>query len=477
MATDRSITDELSSFVAEADCTDLTPEVVRSTTMHIIDWFGCVLAGSRSETGRIALSSRLNGCKGGGSTMIGNDHTVSPSSAALANGIMSHSVELDDVDRLSLAHPGVTIIPAALAVAEQLKCSGQNLILAVALGYEIFSRIGQAIVPECYRRGWHSTGICGIFGAATACSKLLGAAASEVQSALGNAGTLAAGLQQYAHEGAMSKCLHAGHAASLGLIAADISVCGLTGAHFILEGESGVLKIFAPSKYSHADDLPTAANQILDSLPVTGTKRAWRILKTSFKPYACVRPFHPAVQELLSLMNRERLSADSIESIVVRTNMIPYKYFAGDSIPTPYAAMLNIKYTLALVAATGRADHRVFTEEALRRPEVIRLASRVQILEDPNLSRKLPGSLTACVIDVVRTDRGRILRSEPAYALGDPENPMTEPALEEKFKDLGGDAIGPADTIRILASLRDLQNIEDVAVFMSELRRALCITQ
>jgi 2-methylcitrate dehydratase PrpD len=460
---ENTISKQLAGFISEIKYEDLPKDVVEEVKWRIIDWSGCALAGSISEVGRIAVKFAEEVSGKSLSTVVGYHTRLSPASAAFINGMVSHSIEMDDVDRASLAHPGVVIIPTAISLAEALGLGGKELISAVAVGYEVMSRVGQALMPEAYRCGWHSTGVCGVIGAAAAAAKILNLSIDNIASAIGHAGTLATGLQQYAHDGAMSKCLHVGHAASMGINAACLARDGLLGASRIFEGTSGVCRMFAPERFSKEDEIPSLVyHYILKDLPGNSNTQDWRITQTSSKPYACVRPFHSAVQELLRIIKENKLVPEDIDQIYVKTNVIPSKYFSGDYVPSGYAAMLNIKYSLSIAVVKGAAGHKEFCDEVLHNPTVHDVARRVKVSDDPTLSNLLPKTLTSCVIDVIQTSSGQKFHGHPEYAHGDPEDPMTPKELEDKFYILASDVLPREKAKSLLMELKHLHEKKNV---------------
>src|SRR3990172_1784867 len=227
----------LAEVLAAPRHADLPAEVREATSRSILDWLGSVLAGSAERPARLAqrVVARLG---------VSDEATVfgagraSAALAALANGVSSHILELDDIHKGSTVHGAAPIIPAALAVAEREHRSGRDFLAAVAVGYEAALRIGEAGNPSHYRY-WHPTGTAGTFGAAAAAGSLLALTADELVEALGSAGTQAAGLWEFNADGAMSKHLHPGKAAFNGVLSADLARAGFTGARRILEGERG----------------------------------------------------------------------------------------------------------------------------------------------------------------------------------------------------------------------------------------------
>lgn len=228
---------KFASFIYQTNYSDLSSEVIEFTKLCVIDWFGNAIGG-RNEAPIQMISEFIHEMGGNPkSTCIPGGFT-SPMSAAFINGAASHILELDDIHKASIIHAATVVIPAALSVAEAEKKSGKELLTAIAIGYEICYRIGEAVSPSHYYY-WHNTATCGTFGAVAATAKLLNLTEEQIIHALGSAGTQAAGLWEFIEDGAMSKQLHPGKAAMNGVIAGYLAQKGFTGATHILEGKRG----------------------------------------------------------------------------------------------------------------------------------------------------------------------------------------------------------------------------------------------
>ncbi|MHB8947298.1 MAG: MmgE/PrpD family protein, partial [Bacillota bacterium] len=235
---EQTLSQKLAGFIATMDGKSLPEPAMEATRRAVLDWFGSAIAGSTSTPARMMLAVVKKLGHDPQATLVPSGERLPATSAALYNGAASHVVELDDVHRASITHPGAAVIPAALAVGELVKADGRSFLTAVAAGYEAGIRVGEAVTPSHYRY-FHTTGTAGTFGAAAAAAKLLGLDADGIASALGSAGTQAAGLWEFLADGAMSKHLHPGKAAMNGILSALLAREGFTSASRILEGERG----------------------------------------------------------------------------------------------------------------------------------------------------------------------------------------------------------------------------------------------
>lgn len=232
-----TLTEQLAAALAP-----VTPDVLDAATLatarrFVLDWLASALAGTATDAGRILIAEGET--RGAGpASVLGLAAGRDPETAALVNGGLSHIVEMDDLDRASVVHPGTVVIPAALAAAETIGADGRAFLTAVVVGYEAALRVGAAVGRSHYAY-FHNTATCGVFGAAAAVGSLHGLDAEALTWAFGNAGSIAGGLWQFNRDGAMTKHLHAGRAAANGLLAARLAARGFTGARAILEGPQG----------------------------------------------------------------------------------------------------------------------------------------------------------------------------------------------------------------------------------------------
>jgi 2-methylcitrate dehydratase PrpD len=237
-----------------------------------------------------------------GGVIIGTKERAPYVYSALANGTSSHAIEMDDVNNEASLHPGVVVFPAALATSEMVEATGKKFIEAVVLGYEVMIRLGKALGPEnSYKRGFHPTGTCGPFGSSVAASKILGLGEKGLLSALGIAGSQAAGSMEYLAQGAWTKRFHAGWAAYSGMIAAQLARKGFRGPTSIIEGRDGFLHA-----YSNGAD----ASKVLE-----GIGSGFEILRTSVKPHACCRYMQPPIDGVLKIVRENDLQPDQIQRV------------------------------------------------------------------------------------------------------------------------------------------------------------------
>jgi 2-methylcitrate dehydratase PrpD len=435
----------LAEFTADVDGARLPAPVVEISKMCLLDWLGSAIGGSRMPPGPKVLSvvEMLGGNPQ--ATLVPGGQRLPVTSATLYNGAVSHIVELDDVHRGSILHPAAPIIPAALACAELVGASGSDFLAAVVAGYEVGIRIGESVTPSHYRY-WHTTGTCGTFGAAAASAKLLGLDAAGIASALGSAGTQAAGLWEFLADGAMSKHLHPGKAAMNGILSALLAREGFTAATRILEGERGFFRAMA-AEYD--------ASRIQ-----AGLGESYKILENSFKVHASCRHTHPAIDVVLDLVRQRPVHPEDVASVRVETYSVALDITAEREPKTLYSAKFSLPFCVALAICRKSASLVQFNDENLNNREIRELMQRVELVVDPALEARYPARWPARV--TLRFKDGASLSGETEAPRGDPENPLTTADFEEKFRGLSQPVVGSELAEELIPRVHALDTLSDI---------------
>lgn len=369
--------------------------------------------------------------------------------AALALGTLGNVLEMDDLHRASILHPGDAICAAGLATALRQPVSGPELLSAITRGYDVAIRVGVAAAAGGYTPFYNSS-TCGVFGAAITCADLAGLDAEGMADALGQAGMQAAGIWQCRLEPTFSKQLATAHAARAGVFAAELAAAGFPGARAILTGEMG----FFASYYPEADQ---------SALTVP---RAWAITEMSFKPYPACRHTHSAISAMLDL--REEGMDGAVERIDIHTHSAALEFCDQPHPTNPNAARFSLQHAVATAALRGAPAISDFEGDALNNPDIEVLRACIHVHIDDVIDAAFPRDYGARIV-VRMQDGTRIERACPA-AWGDPENPMRDADLVAKFHanaSHGGLSLRAADTL--VHAIMDLPD----AINMSALRAAL----
>lgn len=442
-APSRTAAGSLAEFCDGLHWEALEPAVRARTIELLLDLIGVALAGSRQLSSAPAAEVALKLGGQGDASLIGAQQSTSAVWAALANGTAAHAVELDDVTTESSLHPGVAVIPAALAVAEELAAPPVAMLEAIVAGYEVTMRVGNALNPaSAYARGFHPTGVAGVFGATMAVGRLLGLDAEALTNALGIAGTLAAGSLEYLADGAWTKRLNPGWAGHAGITAAYLARSGFSGPATVFEGRLGVLHAFS--------EAPLPERLLAD------LGQPLQIMRVSIKPYACCRYNHGLIDCVLQLASTHRLKPEDVEHMrlgvlsggaLLVADPIDQKRAPQSVVDAqfsaPYAA------AAALVFGTGGID--AYSTARLHDPMLRELMARTDCYRDPTLDAPYPRRWPAAAEIHLRD--GRVVSTRVEFATGEPENPVPRNELVQKFVGLAHESVADAASLatRILS--------------------------
>ncbi len=409
----------LAQFAATLRWQDVPAPVQRRAEDLWVDWFGSVLAGQEARPvrsiARFAISQGPQGSADGPSEVIGQDAATSPMMAALANAAASHVAEQDDVHNGSVFHPAAVVFPPAVAVAQSLGASGEQLMAACVAGYEVGIRVGEFLGRSHYKV-FHTTATAGTLAAAAAVGRLLELTPAQMQHAFGSAGTQSAGLWEFLRTGADSKQLHTAHAAAAGLMAACLAQDGFTGAQDIFTGPQGL----AAGMSSDADPA-----KLTDGL---GTR--WATAETSFKWHASCRHTHPAADALLQVMQAHGLQPGDIAQVTCHVHQGAIDVLGPVVSPvTVHQSKFSMGTVLGLAARFGHAGLTEFDAQYLA-PETVALREKVRMVLDAEVDAAYPQRWIGKVT-VLATD-GRTLQGRVEEPKGDPGNTLTREEITAK---------------------------------------------
>jgi 2-methylcitrate dehydratase PrpD len=438
----------LAQHVCRTGYADLPASTIQSSRRDILDTFGCMLGGSGSP-GIDELCAVINHWGGREESRVLLRGTRLPApQAALLNASMGHALDFDDtLDTGGSIHPGVSVLASVLAAADSLgSVSGRDVLLAVALGLDVSCRIALASTLD---RGWHRTAAMGVFGATAGVSKLMGLTVEQMVHAFGIAYSHAAGNRQCILDGALTKRMQAGQAASAGVFSAVLARTGFTGAHNIFNGRFGFLELYQPNGHD--------ASLLLRDL---GT--AFRGEALSYKPYPCGRPLHAAIDAALAARVTLGIAgADDIESVTIEADPAGHAdQFGGGPAKRRPTQVVEAQFAQPFLVATALVHGKVGIAEvdSLGDASVLALSDRIAGMVQDG---RLKGSLS---IAVRRTD-GRSVTVEITDPIGSPEKPLSDTQFEAKFRDCARNALRPpsdASVDAVLAAIRRLDTLADV---------------
>lgn len=436
----------LAGFIRGVDYHDLPEEVVEFTKLCILDWLGSAVAGKEKPPVKAITELILEmGGNPQSTTVTGN--TTSVAQAAFVNGAASHIVELDDIHKASIIHAATVVIPAALAATEWKEKSGKDFITAVAVGYEVCYRIGEAVSPSHYYY-WHNTATCGTFGAAAAVAKLLELEKEQIVHALGSAGTQAAGLWEFIEDGAMTKQLHPGKAAYNGTLSALLAEKDFTAAKNILEGDRG----FFNAMSDHYD-----ASKITDRLGKT-----FKITENSFKVHASCRHTHSAVDMVIEMIKEHGFDVKDVLKIQIRTYQTALTITDNPNPDTVYASKFSLQFCAALALLRGKATLSDFDQNSLQDKHIREVIKQIDVSVEPSIEADYPEKWGAEV--EFSLNNGKSVKKRTEYPKGDPENPVSGDELIEKFIDVASSGL-KGQTQPVIDHLLKLEEAQRVNLF------------
>lgn len=418
--TTQHLSRELASFAANLKAADIPNDVMNRAEDLLVDWFGSTIAGKGSRPVELITQfaqnmGGFNGAHAGPSEVLVSRKTSSPFLAAMANAAASHVAEQDDVHNGSVFHPATVVFPPALACAQALGASGEELLVAAVAGYEVGIRVGEFLGRSHYKV-FHTTGTAGTLAAAAAVGRLLKLSPEQMLNAFGSAGTQSAGLWEFLRDAADSKQLHTAHAASTGLMSAYIAQAGFTGAQHILEGKQGL----AAGMSSDSDP-----SKLVDRL---GSR--WALAETSFKYYASCRHTHPAADALLQLILANKLSPSDIAKVETLVHQGAIDVLGPVTDPaTVHQSKFSMGTVLALVAHYQFAGLQEF-DKHFHDDEICAFRERVTMTLDPEVDGAYPQRWIGKV--KVHLKNGQVLDGRVDEPKGDPGNTLSRAEITDK---------------------------------------------
>ena len=439
--TEGVMADASSRLAAFAVETARVPDAVRREAIRSIkNGLATGLAGSHDAATLISMKVAGRFSAAGEASVIGHGKRFDLPTAAFLNAIAINVFDFDDTHPDTILHPTAPVLPPLLALAEAMPVSGAALLDAFAIGVEVECRVANAVSPEHYRRGWHITATCGVFGAAAAAGRLLGLDAGQMLNALGIASAQAGGLVETL--GTMAKSVGVGNAARGGLIAALLAREGMTGPAMPLEGPRGFTTVTAED--------PDV------SLLNEGLGKDWELLRNTYKPYPCGVVLNPVIEAALDLAATPGFDAGKVRRAVVRGH--PLLAERADR-PVPAGgreAQVSAQHAVSVSLRHGRAGLDQFSDAAVADAETVALRGLVSVEIDPALP------VGAAVLELGLVD-GSTLSRRVDQARGDSDRPMTDAEIEEKLRNLAAWGAPDVAVDLLIRALWNLPESEETA--------------
>lgn len=407
------VTRTLARYIVSARASDLPAAVRKEAHRTLLNWMGCAVGGSRHETLDAAIGALAPFSGPPQASVLGRRERLDVLHAALMNGISSHVFDFDDTHLKTVIHPAGPVVSSLLALAEHRDMSGADFMHALVLGVEVECRIGNAVYPAHYDRGWHITGTAGVFGAAAACGRALGLSEQQMVWALGVAAAQPVGLREMF--GSMTKSFHPGRAAQNGLTAALLAARNFTSTEVGLEGKSGWANVLSTSRNY---------DEITGNLGTT-----YEIALNTYKPFACGIVIHPTIDACIQLRNQHALAAADIERIDLDVHPLVLELTGKKTPETGLETKFSVYFAAALAIVRGSAGMRDFSDANAKDAAIVGLRDRVTATIDKTIQEHQ-------VRARITLKNGRVLTHFVEHVVGSLERPMSDTDLEAKALDL-----------------------------------------
>ncbi|MBA2307095.1 MmgE/PrpD family protein [Candidatus Dependentiae bacterium] len=441
------VTQILADFVTRHPSQGWDASVDREAHRTLLNWAGCAIGASQHATVKAALAAVMELAPTAQATILGRVAQVAVASAALLNGITSHTFDFDDTHLLTIIHPAGPVASALLALAEHHGVPGRQFIDALVLGIDVECRVGNMIYPEHYDRGWHITGSTGMLGAAAACARLLKLDAGKTSMALGIAASQPIGVRE--QFGSMTKAFHVGGAARAGLMSAVMAKHGYTASSRAIEAPRGLAQT-----YSTKCDWSEITAEL---------GKRFEISFNTYKPFACGIVIHPSIDGCMQLLNSNRVAIDDIERIDLKVHSLVLELTGKTAPRTGLEAKFSVYHACAAGILLGEVGEHAFSDEVVARADVIALRDRIKASVDDGIDEASADVAITC-------KDGRKLHLFVEHAIGSVQRPMSDADLQRKFHGLVDPVLGNARAGGLIEQCATLSGAADVRALTASAR-------
>lgn len=434
-----NITYELSKRTSNFEIKDLSNEQLKDLKYKILDWFGCAIGGVSKESGKKIINSfRGQGDKN--ASVIGLKDKIYYPYAAYANGMIGHILELDDVHKSSISHPGATAIPPALAVAEAFNSKTEDFLMGVVAGYETIIRLGEILNPSHYET-WHTTGTCGAFASAAASARVRRFDVDDTNTVLNMVSTMASGLTSVF--GTDTKLATVGNACHSGLMSSILVENGL----------SATIDVFAITNgYAEATSRENKFDLILKDTD------KFMIDTAAYKIHASCGHTHSAIDGLMSILQEEDIDKDQISRVEVRTYDKAVELTGDFNKESEQKAKFSLPYCIACVLGFGKVTLNEFTDDILNSDIIMSLANKVQVYNDEEANELYPN---------IRMAKVKVYVGDRTYERTI-DLPFGKPGgkfIKDKFMSLATMSISERNAEKVIDYIMNINQMKDMNEF------------
>lgn len=450
----KTLSQQLSDYFCSCQFEQLPIDVLQKTKNALIDFVGVAIGGISTPQGQNFLKiAKSFGYSKQGSTVLGTFGKVPLLEAAFLNGSIGHCLQYDDGSSLGMGHPGAVIIPSALAVAEETQASGKDVLLAIALGYEGFARIGYALNPFHFQQGFNPTGTVGNIGSAITASKLYGHSSDTMVQAIGLSGSVSGGLLEFAVTGTESTYFTTGHSSRTGVLAAISAESGITGPSSILEGKKGIFK--------------TMSHQFVETRVIEGLGSVFRMLKTYEKLYPTCRHTHPTIEAIIQMKAESNFDFSKIKKIEINTYSVAADECDYPNPNTVTGLENSLQVCSSIAAVFGKMTIEERNLDILNDEWVRKIASCVIVKPSKELDTLLPNKRAARV-RILFTDDSELEKFVDTLK-GDPETPLDDNERLNKFLSCSSPVITESKAKELYKKLMEFETMNNISDLFNDL--------
>jgi len=428
----------LAKFISSHPSKGWSDAVDHEAHRTFMNWLGCAVGAANHESVLASLGAVQEFSPAPQASILGRHEKVDMANAALINGISSHTFDFDDTHLKTVIHPAGPVASALVALAEHIGSSGRELIDALVIGIDVACRIGNAMYPNHYDRGWHITGSTGTVGAAAACARLLRLSEAQTAMAIGIAASQPVGFRE--QFGTMTKPFHPGGAAKAGLTSALLAKHGFTASPRALEAPRGMIQSIS-TKYDW--------NEITEELG-----HRFEISLNTYKPFACGIVIHPSI-DACSQLREQGVTAENLERLDLKVHHLVLELTGKKTPKDGLEGKFSVYHGCACGIVYGQASEEQYQDAIVQSPEMVALRAKVQATVDNSID-EASVDVTAYLKD------GRKIHLFVEHAIGSLKNPMTDDQLNQKFTNLSVPVIGVKETASLLAACWDLKNLQNL---------------
>jgi len=451
------ITRQLADFICHTDISKIPVEAREIAKRAILDCLAVALAGSRDRTARIMIQFLQDMGGRAKATVWGKNFKTSSPLASLANGTFGHALDYDDINRTMRGHPTVPVLPAAMAVGEELQASGKEVLEAYLIGFEVEAKLGRGLNPHLFENGWHPTAILGAMGAVAAAAKILRLSPERICFALGIAASEAAGLRQ--NFGTMTKPFHAGQAAMNGVVAAKLAQRGFTANGRIVEAKLGYAHAFAgPEKYDLKRIVANLGNPFDILSPGVG-----------FKRYPSCARTHPAIDAMLEMVSENDIHPEDVEAIACFGSYTTPQLLIHSRPQTALEGKFSMEFCMALALLERKVELSQFKDKKVQDAKIQDMIKKVTFSIRPDLNALESSGNPSTTVRILMKN-GREFVQTVDEAKGTPENPLTPEEVRNKYRQCTKGVQSRKEmekTIEIVENLENLKRISTLTNLLS----------